>query len=674
MLSASKAWWEDPLTDWSSGEPRRFVDVLVYAYDSPESVRHIAKSSGVVQTNDNAVLGLEDSWRSVLVDATQQSRLYELVAVVLHDENCNQFHPRIRELLGDRLPTVQALIVRRYGPPNPADRDSGSILESLAEGESPPLNEPVGSLQAIQSVGQGFGSLKAYLVAVTDALRRTAMIEIAGQPSGTGFLVGEDLLLTAAHVIDIHHWPPSPPREVVAIFDFDESGRSKAETGIRVAVSEFVTNSFPAKFEMTGQGFDWNAPADKLDFALLKLAVRVPPRADDTDPRGFYRLDPGTYDFAPQGRYLIPQYPFGDFIKYTILDRISETNDNGTRIRYAGNTAQGSSGSPVLDERGRLVAIHHYTSGAKNQGVPISKIAQVLLGGAYQGYFSSTEQAAPQQIPASALVRTVDPFRTHSVLGNRPLVNREKLRMAIKQMAESTTSARTLAISGESGSGVSYSYHLASHVAKNWALCPSLKAAVPDGLEAFRIDLRDYVNVEVTERRQRIAVDLLLNFRLQELSDSLAQDARHTTTLRHWIGSRLRESARQWWIFIDSIDSLVTIKQGGVDELIHALIVLADDELVPLRVVLAGREAERFADAHTDWIEREDVVGLSRADVETWLREKAREDGRTVDENRLAAELLALFPANGPLPLPRKVSPQLPKLLRDLAVVANDGS
>lgn len=51
------------------------------------------------------------------------------------------------------------------------------------------------------------------------------------------------------------------------------------------------------------------------------------------------------------------------------------------RLRYSANTKRGSSGSPVLNGRGRLIALHHagdpnFAQMAKyNQGIPIGLIA-----------------------------------------------------------------------------------------------------------------------------------------------------------------------------------------------------------------------------------------------------------------------------------------------------------
>jgi hypothetical protein len=153
----------------------------------------------------------------------------------------------------------------------------------------------------------------------------------------------------------------------------------------------------------------------------------------------------------------------------------------------------------------------------------------------------------------------------------------------------------------------------------------------------------------------------------------LAQAAREITDLRQLISAPLRNSDRQWWLFFDSIDSVVAMRQGAVDELIHLVIEIADDPQVPLRVVLAGQQAQRFAEEHTAWLESDKADGLRREDVEKWFESRAEEEGGTLDQNRLAAELARLFPENGPIPEPKRLAPKLPALLLDVLTEAPGG-
>ena len=280
MADASTTWWENPSTNWDTGVAAKVIDVLSFAYGTRDKVRPIAIAVGVDWTGaPPTVTPVRDLWVWALRLAAATGSVLDLLATVLHDESSSQFHTPLRGLLGDRLGEVNARIALRFGLPAPsASRDA--MVESIAATDPQTVAAPPGELQTITAPNGGLLDADVEIQARLDLRARTAMIEIAGQPSGTGFLIGDDLVLTAAHVLDRRTWPPPQQRQIVtAVFDYRYSGRSPAETGTRVAVAEFVTGSLPTKAEADGTlGANWDAPADRLDFALLKLANTVPIR------------------------------------------------------------------------------------------------------------------------------------------------------------------------------------------------------------------------------------------------------------------------------------------------------------------------------------------------------------------------------------------------------------
>jgi len=651
--------------------PGRVAELLARAYDKDDAIRRIAKLGGLDWDAAPTGASAEDTWRQVLAAAAAQQRVLDVMAEVLHDATSSDFHSLLGTLLGDGLGLVNARRAMRYGlPPAPAEGPD-CVVESLKEVRSALGDEPMGGLEAITSAASGLDDPRPVVQAILDAMQRTALIEVAGIQRGTGFLVGPDLLLTAAHVIDARRWPPAPAPEACAVFDYvAESGRSMAESGVRVPVVDFIEASLPTDAEIAATPADWDAPPDHLDFALLKLGYAVPPERGVVGCRGVYQLDRTAYNFPASPVLFVLQHPVGQFQRLTWIRTAPTRNTAGTRIRYGGNTLPGSSGSPVIDVRGRLVALHHYSQGGVNQGVPISVIADTLLNGRHKMLFAVSPGGRPA--PDGGGRVDVDPFGTNWLMG-RPFVNRSNLRDRIGQMAKRPDQIRTLAITGESGSGVSYSYRLISHVAAQSRLSAALRDAAPGGLSAFSIDISDYIDFRVAQRRERITKDILVNFGLLQPQERLEQDARHITTLQAWLRKELRDSPRQWWVFFDGIDQLAVVKQGGVGELIHALITVADDQQVPLRVVLAGRAAEEFALTHSWWLEQDVAAGFGRDDVELWFRARAAEEGRMINEVRLRGTLADLFPVGGPIPAPQYLAPRLPKALMEM-LEARDGS
>jgi len=237
------------------------------------------------------------------------------------------------------------------------------------------MEEESSSLDAVTDPSAGLIYVDGLIEIFRTASMRVAMIERGGQPMGTALLVGPDLLLTAAHVLGAGTMPP-PIENVRAVFDFRPVPEmNPAEVGIRIRITEFLTGSLPSDDEVAPKHLTEDAPEDRLDFALVRLAHPVP----DVAERGHFSLDPAEYDFSPTGILYIFQHPLGS--PQMVSATMGATrNAGGTRVRYRANTMRGSSGSPVIDMRGRLVAVHHYSTGNYNQGVPASRISRAVAG------------------------------------------------------------------------------------------------------------------------------------------------------------------------------------------------------------------------------------------------------------------------------------------------------
>jgi len=360
------SWWKDPDFDWTSGNPGVLLGLLATSYPDGGAIEAVAKAAGCgFQPGSGTSAPAVELWKQVLRRAAAAHCLPALMQAALAGQAKNE-----------RLPVL------------------ASLWESLPSLPGQPAEGPIDGLQAVTSAGAGLGDAVACVQAMVNLIWRTAAIRVKGAERGTGFLVGDNLLLTAAHVVEAAKREPSRPIPIAAVFDFNStSGASYSESGIVIPVDGIICDSPPTPGERgPGGGEDWEASPENLDFALLQLAEPAPKvrAADGTlTGRGCYVLDPDSYDFTLGPVLIIAQYPLRDFLKFSYIAQPPEQNQQGTRIRYLGNTLMGSSGGPVVDTRGNLVALHHYSTRTKNQGVPASAIAQHLEHSRYAGLFET---------------------------------------------------------------------------------------------------------------------------------------------------------------------------------------------------------------------------------------------------------------------------------------------
>jgi hypothetical protein len=216
-------------------------------------------------------------------------------------------------------------------------------------------------LQRVIIESSGLGDPAVWHARMGELLRQVGRVEVpldaGGTATGTGFLVAPDLVLTNYHVI-------------ADILD------GKAQAGaVRVRFDHAVGPGDPVPNQGTvvGLASQWLAawrpysavdlevhPGDQLpdkgelDFALLRLASRFPDRGRVRLSRPAAK-DPG---LVAGDWLIILQHPGLEPLKQAFGWSLGQ-NRNQTRMRYKVTTDNGSSGSPVLNERLDLVALHH---------------------------------------------------------------------------------------------------------------------------------------------------------------------------------------------------------------------------------------------------------------------------------------------------------------------------
>lgn len=152
---------------------------------------------------------------------------------------------------------------------------------------------------------------------------------------GTGFLVGPRLLLTNHHVVN----SIEVARESVCQFNFlnGEDGRAEAHLEFRLTPDELcLTSPYEGGLDYTFVAIE---PAAAAKFGTIALE------------RSAYVIHPGT--FAN-----IVQHPDGRPQEIVLHDN-EIVSDDGTLLHYLSDTDYGSSGSPVFDNKWKLIGLHH---------------------------------------------------------------------------------------------------------------------------------------------------------------------------------------------------------------------------------------------------------------------------------------------------------------------------
>jgi S1-C subfamily serine protease len=640
--------WDETTVDWSTGEGLQVRQLFERAYDDADAARTVAEAVGIPWPAE--ALSHAQLWAALLTAAASDARLLALGAELLRDPSRQVFADPLIRALGDQARLVRAAGVAKHGLPELAEEASALVedtdLASVSAAIVPSLDHA--QLESINNAVDKSVSGLAYMRSLMNALRRVGLVSRGQSPVGSGFLVGPDLLLTAAHVV-LPRGREVEPRDLETlevVMDFTEGDQPTAATGSRVRVTELLSAS-PATKQELGPGpiDDWNAPEDHLDYALLRLARRV---GDDAMPeigggkRGYFSISSVEPDLLQSKLVLVWHFPEGDPLRTSIMEGAFEYNPAKTRMRYHSDTRPGSSGGPIIDEQGRLLAIHHYGLQPKNQAVPMWRIARAtekFIGrepgpGPASGP-GAVADAAEVPKPLAVVGQKKRPYET-LLVANQPVVNRDPLRGKLWKAMTKANPPRSLKIVGSADTGVSWSWLLLEHLAAESSGDADLRINAPHGIKAVKIDLRDHITQPVEARRDALinAVGTALASDLIT-GDGFAQAARQVSNFKEWCRRRLPLDGPQYWLFVDSVDEAGDIEQHGLGELINTLVDLAFESQVNLRLVLAGRKADQLGHPKLGFAVTDPTVGMSRQEVHTWLSAMAVEEGRVVDAQKL---------------------------------------
>jgi endonuclease G len=163
----------------------------------------------------------------------------------------------------------------------------------------------------------------------------------------TGFMVSPRLLLTNHHVFRSE----------------DEAAPSIAEFNYRLDVAGRPEASYPFRLRPDLFFFS-HAP---LDFALVAVDARSMDGSAELATFGYHRLIPDSGKAQLKEWMTIIQHPGGARRQFAIRENQCVDDRDRDVIWYMSDTAQGSSGSPVLNDSFQVVALHHSGVPRKNE-------------------------------------------------------------------------------------------------------------------------------------------------------------------------------------------------------------------------------------------------------------------------------------------------------------------
>ena len=287
-------------------------------------------------------------WHDLLQDLAIKGTVRAAVQATRQQFANSPRAPFLDALLTDQLAPMSAEPLPDHGPgfDEPGFDDNVSKSEALLFFDD--LAMPVGKVPNL------IATLNR-MIAVAPAVCLLRVENLSGSFFGTGFRFTENLILTNHHVLY--------PKDQVAIKVQVDFGFDVNASGASIAVTSLAGTPGTIKGEKADDWAVIEVPGMAADWPIVALDAAPAPQVGDL---AYILQHPG----AQQKRL--------GFVRNTISDV-----DAGV-VKYLTDTEPGSSGAPVFDTAGRLIALHHAggrpveVAGkppvAKNEGIRISRV------------------------------------------------------------------------------------------------------------------------------------------------------------------------------------------------------------------------------------------------------------------------------------------------------------
>jgi len=293
-----------------------------------------------------------DLWKVILETAANAKKTRELAKLLREDASLAAIHPLLDALLSDQIPICDRAPRKANEAPDFFAKD-----DTVTEPESLLFHDDL-----TLSTGR-IPWLTGVLRKLSERVPAVCRLEVAvhGEAqSGTGFRFHEDWILTNWHVLFLDG---KTPAAVTAEFGYEQDENENGLTPTVIACD--------AASIVSGKGDDWGVIRAKsaipAAFAPIELSQSAPA-------------------FVQNPAFII-QHPNGarKRVAYT-RNQITFADDRV--VQYISDTQSGSSGAPVFDEKGRIIAVHHAggrpqeVAGRapmkKNEGIRIGRIEAAL--------------------------------------------------------------------------------------------------------------------------------------------------------------------------------------------------------------------------------------------------------------------------------------------------------
>ena len=335
------------------------VDEFPFPFDKPEGQELLRVMAGLYRTEREALIFTQsfginplaippnlapiNLWYQILDDLAKAGAVRATVESARSQFPNNPRRPFFDALLANKPALVSAEPFSDHGP---GFDDTVTKPEALLFFDD--LTMPAGKVPNLIAT-------LAKLVAVAPAVCLLRVESTAGSYFGTGFRVGERLILTNHHVLF--------PKDQVATKVYADFGFDVDVNGASTPVISLPGDASSIKGDKANDWAVVEVPDMKAEWPILPLASAPAPRVGDL-------------------AYIL-QHPGGQQKRLGyVRNMISDVDD--AVIKYLTDTEPGSSGSPVLDSMGHLIALHHAGGRpveiagkppvSKNEGVRISRV------------------------------------------------------------------------------------------------------------------------------------------------------------------------------------------------------------------------------------------------------------------------------------------------------------